>query len=92
MLDIKHCLDLTEGTLDFIMLDQLILANNFHGVFFVIQFTFHFVNFAKSTSIKVFDDFEVAQGYIIYRSFTFDKWWLWLWLLFYNFWLKCILY
>ena len=51
MLDIKHGLDLTEGTLYFVMLDKLILANNFHSVFFVINFTLYFVNFAKCTSV-----------------------------------------
>ena len=72
MLDIKHGLDLTEGTLYFVMLDKLILANNFHSVLFVIYFTLYFVNLAKSTSVKVFNHFKVGKGDIIYRSFTFD--------------------
>ena len=73
MLDIQHGLDLSEGTLYLIMLDKLILANDFHCVIFFIQFTLHFVNLAESSSVKVLDNLEVTQGNVINRSFTFDK-------------------
>ena len=90
MLDIQHGLDLTEGTLYLIMLNKLILANDFHCLVFVIQFTLHFVNLAESSSVKVLNNLEVTQRNVINRSFTFDQ--RRLWLFFYDLDLLFILY
>ena len=73
MLHIDHGLDLTKRTLYLIVLDQLILADNFHCVIPVVLLALHFVNFAECAPVEILYDLEVGQGDFILRFFTFDQ-------------------